>query len=97
MGKQNLHLLTYLAQVLHMPFNSALLLPVHAAITPRSLPTLQYKKHGQLRKVIVIIGIAPAVDWGVPNKNMVVWLKDAAGWQQTMIYISSRSHAGERK
>jgi len=97
MRKPAMQLLTYLAQVRQLPFKSALLLPVHALIMHPSLLTKLRKKHGILRRVIAIIGIAPVAVLVVQSKSTDVWLQVAGRWQKRTIYISSPSHAEERK
>jgi len=90
-------LLTYLAQVRQLPFRSAWLCLRRVSTTHPILLTQLSKKHGTLRKAIVIIGIVPDAAWVGRNRNMQEWSKVVGNWHQRINFISSQSHAEERK
>lgn len=97
MPERQLLLLTYLAQVRQLVCKSVWLYRRHVSITPHILPIRQQTNHGRSRKAIVTIGIAPVAVLIVQKKSTDVWLQVAGSWQKRKIYISSRSHAEERK
>jgi hypothetical protein len=89
--------LTYLAQVRQVPCKNVWLYRPYASTTPRILHIKPNKKHGISRKETAIIGIAPVVGWVGQNPSMGEWSMDVVYWQTTYRFISSPSHAEERR